>query len=518
MDTNNTDKRFRDKLGDYAREPDPQVWERIETSLNAKKRRRILPVWWYLGGAAAVLLLGLLLLNPFGDSDLETPSVTDTEIRTPDASDRDNSNAVQQENAIPGSEDPGLPPEDALTGSPAGRGQGELPGGDQSDSSGRPGGPTGASQVPPPAATNTVAATTTGNAQTDSRSESERVGRQAPDPDRNALAVSESPEKTEIDRQTAAGNPDSRDPAVVDPARTNRQDPSNLQTDTRIAAVETEQEGAAAVQPEDGNKDKISIFDAIEEAEKEAVAETAQNRWAVGPSIAPVYFNSFGNGSPISPNFVANSKSGTMNLSYGLTVAYEVSKKLSVRSGIHKVDFGYNTNEVAFSPNFSAVPASLIQTISYSENSKNVVVQSTADNRSPDVNPVANEVSAPSLQREGRMTQQFGYLEVPLEMQYNLVDRKWGLNVIGGVSSLFLVDNSISLDAEGAVTEIGEATNMNEVSFSTNVGLGVFYKLNSNLHVQVQPMFKYHMNTFSQTNGNFQPYSVGVYSGVQLRF
>lgn len=497
MDKNHTDKRFRDKLGDYAREPDPHVWERIQTSLNAKKRRRLIPVWWYMGGAAAVLILGLLLLNPFGESGLENPAVTDTETVLPDINEEENSvqenniqednNANREQHATTGSEDSGLPAQDAVAESPAGGDQGVTPV-TQRDS-------------------------LTGITRADSQSESDRAGRQTPDPGRDAMALTETPEETEIAQQV-----DPRESDAAEETRTVGQDLKEGISDTGIAAAETRQEEEEVLPSEESETEKISIFDAIEEAEKEAVAESGQNRWAVGPSIAPVYYNSFGDGSPISPNFVANSKSGTMNLSYGLTVAYEVSKKLSLRSGVHKVDFGYNTNEVAFSPSFSAVPASLIQTISYSENSKNVVVQSTADNRTPNVDPLANEVAAPSLQREGRMTQQFGYLEVPLEMQYNLVDRKWGVNVIGGVSSLFLVDNSISLDAEGAVTEIGEATNMNDVSFSTNVGLGVFYKLNSSLHVQVQPMFKYHMNTFSQTNGNFQPYSIGVYSGVQLRF
>ena len=35
-------------------------------------------------------------------------------------------------------------------------------------------------------------------------------------------------------------------------------------------------------------------------------------------------------------------------MSYGLNLSYEVSKKLSIRTGIHRVDYGYNTGEVAF--------------------------------------------------------------------------------------------------------------------------------------------------------------------------
>ena len=131
---------------------------------------------------------------------------------------------------------------------------------------------------------------------------------------------------------------------------------------------------------------------------------------------------------------------------------------------------------------------------------------------------VAIDVTAPSPEREGRMVQQFGYLEVPLELQYALVDRTWGLNLIGGMSSLFLIDNSVSLASEGTSTEIGEASNMNAVNFSTNLGLGVYYRLTPKLQINMQPMVKLHLNTFTETSGSFRPYTVGVYSGLNFRF
>ena len=59
---------------------------------------------------------------------------------------------------------------------------------------------------------------------------------------------------------------------------------------------------------------------------------------------------------------------------------------------------------------------------------------------------------------------------------------------------------------------------MNSLNFSTNLGLGLFYRLNPRLELNLQPMFKYQLNTFSETEGSFRPYSVGVYSGLSFRF
>ena len=182
------------------------------------------------------------------------------------------------------------------------------------------------------------------------------------------------------------------------------------------------------------------------------------------------------------------------------------------------MDYGYNTDEVGFTASPSAGPNSLIRTISYSENSKNLVVHSTVSGSQPPQEQTATDVSAPSAAREGQMLQEFGYLEIPVEMEYNLLDRKLGINLIGGLSSLFLVENSVSLQSGEEVTEIGEATNMNSLNFSTNLGLGFYYRLNTRFEINLQPMFKYQLNTFTETSGNFRPYSIGVYSGLNFRF
>jgi hypothetical protein len=279
---------------------------------------------------------------------------------------------------------------------------------------------------------------------------------------------------------------------------------------------EKPQEDLAIDDPDD---DKKSIFEVIET--QEALAEKSEvegGKWLIGPSLAPVYFDSFGNGSPIDQNFVNNSKSGSVNMSYGLQVSYKVSRRLSIRSGIHRVDYGYNTEEVGFTSSPAALPSSLIRTISYSENSRSLVVHSTASGAQEPQSPVATDINAPSAARVGQMVQEFGYLEVPVEMQYSLIDKKWGLNLIGGMSSLFLMNNSVSLESAGTVTEVGESNNMNSLNFSTNLGLGLFYRLNQRLELNLQPMFKYQLNTFTQTEGSFRPYSVGVYSGLSFRF
>ncbi|MEM9686895.1 MAG: outer membrane beta-barrel protein [Bacteroidota bacterium] len=265
------------------------------------------------------------------------------------------------------------------------------------------------------------------------------------------------------------------------------------------------------------SEDKKSLFDVIREennVEEEAVAQhEASDKWSITPNAAPVYFNSLDDGSPIDNQFRDNSKSGNITISYGVNVAYQVNDRLSVRSGVNRVNYGYNTNNIEFTP---ALQARNISTISYKNEAENIIV---TDVNTPQAPPPGSPVIAEkAVAYEGRMVQEFGYLEVPLEIKYRLLNRKLGVNVIGGVSSLFLTDNTISVQTDALNAQIGEANNINTVNFSTNVGLGIDYNLSDELRFNVEPMFKYQLNTFSNDDGGFKPYSLGVYTGLSFRF
>jgi hypothetical protein len=174
---------------------------------------------------------------------------------------------------------------------------------------------------------------------------------------------------------------------------------------------------------------------------------------------------------------------------------------------------------VVFSSSSRVAADEKLDNINYSQKSQTVVVQSK--NNLPDNLPTDAflELASNAIPVfDGKMVQQLGYIEVPLEVDYALIDRKFGVDLIGGVSSLFLVDNSVLLESEGLVTEIGEATNANDVNFSAYFGMGFNYKFTPKVQLNIEPVFKYQMNTFSKTAGESQPFSVGVYSGVSFKF
>ena len=131
------------------------------------------------------------------------------------------------------------------------------------------------------------------------------------------------------------------------------------------------------------------------------------------------------------------------------------------------------------------------------------------------------DVHQVDLDRSGgdaQLVQDLSYFEVPMELNYALLNTRFGINMIGGFSTLILGNNEISV-RDGAINEIiGEANNLNSVSFTTNIGLGFNYRINNRLKFNIEPMFKYQLNPYSDSSVDFNPYYMGVYSGLSFKF
>ncbi len=103
-------------------------------------------------------------------------------------------------------------------------------------------------------------------------------------------------------------------------------------------------------------------------------------------------------------------------------------------------------------------------------------------------------------------------------MKYSLYDRKLGLNLVGGFSTMILSDNSVSFVSNDGTTDLGGANNLNSLNFSGNVGVDLDYKISKSWYLNVAPMFKYQFNTYSGNSGDFRPYYFGLYSGLNYKF
>ncbi|NDV42188.1 outer membrane beta-barrel protein [Flagellimonas sediminis] len=494
MGKKNLEQLFKDTFRDFQEVPDEKVWKSIESSLDKRKqKKRVIPIWWRLGGVAAAAALLFFLIDPLDKEPIHDQTITDTETTV-----------------VPTQQDPS-DVDDGDFQDPSGSQKTEQMAGTAGDTeSAKETWGIEKTTVPSERVAGTDRNHDDYDAWTGSKNKTSK--------EKNAIASNtdgnskkEGEEVANQNKKQLSGNLNPNKEVIADNLnlKDGHKDPIGSNKEEDAVALNDEEE----IQPE-----KKSIFDAIKEQQEEEdiVAQSTSGKWSVGPSVAPVYFSAAGNGSPIHSDFASNSKSGNLNLSYGLTVGYDIGKKLKIRSGIHKVNYGYDTNDVVFSSTLRTASNEKFDNIDYGQNSENVVVLSKKSAVSDVTSKEIALSESPTL--DGKMVQQLGYIEVPLELNYALVDKKFGVDLIGGVSSLFLIDNSVLLESDELITEIGEANNVNSTNFSANVGMGLNYNFAPKFQLSLEPVFKYQLNTFSKTAGDFRPYTIGVYSGISFKF
>ena len=264
-----------------------------------------------------------------------------------------------------------------------------------------------------------------------------------------------------------------------------------------------------------------TIEEAIAQAEalKNAPLESEsidRQKWSVAPVIAPVYSMGLGDGSVIHSQFNDNSKSNTASISYGVGGSYEVAKRLKVRAGVNRIDFSNTTNEVmAFATvGGTSQPTELALATVRLNADANVYLMSA----SPLLRGGSSSNIASMQEDLGQLVMDYGYVELPVALEYRVVDKKFGVNVVGGFSTFFLNNNQISTVFEGETVVIGESSNLNSTSYSANFGIGFDYGITKQLNVMIEPTLKYQFNTFSRTFGDVQPMFIGVYTGLNFKF
>ncbi|WP_405221514.1 hypothetical protein [Dokdonia sp. Asnod1-B02] len=480
----NIDRLFQEKFKDFESHPSDHVWSNILAAQKEKEDKKVIPLWWKLGGIAAALLL----LFGIGSLFINTPNQENTQVvDTPIINDE---NAVLEENTATTSITP---------------------------------------QVSTSNEESNKLATTT-NSQTTSNTKSNTTVRYPEsatlasrrDDNNSRNGSQNSPNKANLattEQNTAGityqanssqpntGNTDS--PLHLNKAEVENNDSPQKITNA-IAQTSTLDESS------NNNKNLIDEAQKIETLQEDELAQvddnTAIKRWDVGAVAAPVYYGDFG-GSGLDKQFADNDKSGDVNLSYGVQVSYAISPKFKIRTGVSNVDLSYNTNEISFSTNGLGRS---VRGISFNDNAK---VLAILDNPATQHSFTAdNAISRIGASSNGSLQQQLSYLEVPLEAIYVISDKRVGLSLIGGVSTLFLNENDVVLKSSQLTTSLGTANGVNEVSFTTNLGVGLDYKFTKKIIFNIEPSLKYQLNSFDNKVVDFQPYYIGVYTGVSYKF
>lgn len=233
--------------------------------------------------------------------------------------------------------------------------------------------------------------------------------------------------------------------------------------------------------------------------------EITESKFSVATIFAPIYFNSFGDGSGVDAQFKDNPSSGNSSYSYGVKVAYQLTNKFSLQSGVNLINLGLTTNNIYVTPGVAIV--------GFSNLSANPVLA-----RSQDISTLKENALNADDASGGSLNQVFGYVEIPVEVKYSVTDGKFGINLVGGFSTLLLNRDEVFVETNSFSQSLGSSNNLRSVNFSGNIGLDIDYSLYKNLFINVSPMFKVQTSTFSKNSGSIQPYYLGVYTGLNYKF
>jgi len=501
-DKKHIDRVFQEGLKDFEAMPTDAVWKNIEAELNKdEKKRRVIPIWWRYAGAAAALILLLTIGRSSFFTQSEDSESLHQVVDTETTRSSDNSNHSEQIKEV-------LQDTNAVI-SKNQTSENVINNASESDKNHQK--------------TNNTHQNTSKSTLSPGVKSSINKSNIQQNSNKTSVAYTASKEEKEQSlNKSNSTNAVAKNTSEEENNKTEVTSPNSTSNkDTYLASTKNTTETPENITNNKAAKTKMTIEEALDEVKDIAENTTPINRWSLAANAAPVYFNAGGKGSSIDPQLNNNSKTGEINMSYGVTASYAVNKRLRVRSGVSRVNLGYNTNDVL-----------LYQSIGSSATSSTLQNVRPNNNEISDSYPPSSSLSvinAGNLSEKGTadflktsstsINQSLGYIEVPLELQYAVLANKFGINVIGGFSSLFLNNNEVySEGSTGSRTFLGEANNINKVSYSANFGLGLNYQVTKKIDLNLEPMLKYQINTFENTSGDFQPFFVGVYTGLAIKF
>lgn len=496
------DRLFQERFKEFDVKPPAKVWNNIEAELQKKEKedRKLIPIWWRVAGIAALLALLFTVGGLVFNSNSENPIVETNNLDLiPETNAKEVIDSEGNNNLIPEVADSD---------------KAKTP--DQEEN---------------------------GNEQLNTPTNSEAVANGADDRTvKKQINSNLTADKTNTGFTTGANtasavantdNSSNKDNTGLDVQETgvtiNKEAANSLLDNTTqdaVTSVKDQVTGDKTGEEQDSElteDGKVSLIDYLKEKEEaDAVAQldnnsVPANRWSVAPQVAPVFYSSLAEGSSVGNEFTDNAKSSDANLSYGVQVQYNVNDRFALRSGVSKVNLSYNTNDIEFAvtPNTLGLTGTKFNAggITYAVGDKG-----TLENRFTAAAPTVGLDNVNLNSFEGLLNQQLAYWEVPLEASYALINNRFKLNVVGGVSTLFLQDNTLKAISGAREANLGSLDNLNDLSFTTNVGLGLQYNISKRFAVNVEPMFKYQLNPYSDSSVNFRPFYMGVYSGLSIKF
>jgi len=254
-------------------------------------------------------------------------------------------------------------------------------------------------------------------------------------------------------------------------------------------------------------------------------------RWTVGAVVSPLY--SFRDAEAHVMAGAGVHESGMLSYSSGVHVNYRGRSRLAIETGIFFNKTGLNigaggiqlfnqqSDYLLFGAGsertgIKAVTNSVGNIIS---NSGEIYVNGYKLNAANAPEAVVDHALNNLGSAHAGIQQHLDYLELPFNLRYTVIDRGFEVQLVGGVSTNFLINNYVTMETEAGQEEIGYLSNIRKVNYSGNAGLGMIYHVGKNLNLMLEPRFRYFLNSINDSSlPATRPYSFGLYTSLNFTF
>lgn len=263
--------------------------------------------------------------------------------------------------------------------------------------------------------------------------------------------------------------------------------------------------------------DESLAFDFSGQTEK-----SSSSNWSVGGRISPLYsYRSISDGSyetaneAIAKEYFDEVESGLLTIAGGISLNYKFSDRWSLGSGMYVSRIGQETSQVLAlatpggSGMYKLATSAGTVTINPAKFQSVMVEQQVSVK---DTIPGGYLVS-------GDFVQNLDYFEVPFIMQYKITDKRFSVQLMGGLSPGILVNNRSYFESDGHKVQTGIVEDVNPMIYNSVVGFGLEYSISEKVSLNLEPTFKYSLSPVNtSSNLSTHPYSMSWFTGITYKF
>ncbi len=285
--------------------------------------------------------------------------------------------------------------------------------------------------------------------------------------------------------------------------------------------------------------DRLLIAENIRNNNKQKQKE---NGWIVGANLSAAYSShSASYSQQYASNMTYSDNNHNSNVGGGISVQYKTGKRLRFESGVYYSPNGQATDntssglfkfssnsDLMYSPSDNVSDALSGIDIPVGISDEGISINSAAGIVNIDESPKGTLLTTRAessvgynntLSSSGELSQVFEFVEVPLYARYSLVDKRFGLELMGGFNAGWLVGNNVYINNEYGKQQIGSVQDISTLNFSSTIGLGFNYSLSKHLSIGLEPRLNYYLKSISSNpEVNYRPYNIGIYTGVYYEF